>query len=108
MNTYIHTKHTQFVYDFYPETRENIIYSWDALKDPGLVPPEIFRDLIISSIFAYGEGWEDEDEKLFSERPGWRIINGAIGLRKGAPKTAVDNWNGYIRFRDRIMSGGDI
>jgi len=96
------------MYDFYPETRENIIYSWDALKDPGLVPPEIFRDIIIGAVYSYGGDWEDGDEKLFSELAGWMIGPGAIGLRKGAPKTAVDNWNGYIRFRDRIMSGGDI
>lgn len=102
MNPYIYVRHTGIVYKFLAETYEYMIREEDVLRDPSLVPSEIFRDLIIG-IIPMDDNAEDIDANEFVKykHPGWMLGVGRIGLRSGAPKEVIENWNNYIEYHKK-------
>jgi len=93
-------------------TLDYIIYSDDALKDPALVPPGVFRDFIFVLMKMYKTDLESDvelgdegrkwDASVTSKNPDWALRNGSIGLRKDAPQEAVENWKGYMSYLNRV------
>jgi hypothetical protein len=71
------------------------IFSEDALKEPGLVPTDVFRDFIASQFSYWDDEWEDEE--ALPKHPGWILRSGAIGLRKGATKEAIKSWEDHLK-----------
>jgi len=97
VNPYICVKLTEIVcaYVLHPDVMKYQIFSEDALKEPGIVPPHVFRDLMIVFVSSYNDKWEDDGN--LSKHPGWILRNGSIGLRKGATKEAIESWEDRLK-----------